>query len=72
MIKDSLIQNSSNEKPFTELVRADIAEVDIHTDPYKDCHTPTEQLFTKLTEKVVVNLTLKVLQNQQVRVTALN
>jgi hypothetical protein len=60
-----------NEKPFTELVRADIAEVDIHTDPYKDCEIPTEQLFTKLTEKVVVNLTLKVLQNQQVRVTAL-
>lgn len=60
-----------NEKPFTELVRADIAEVDIHTDPYKDCELPTEQLFTKLTEKVVVNLTLKVLQNQQVRVTAL-
>ncbi|MDI9215596.1 MULTISPECIES: CsxC family protein [Clostridium] len=60
-----------NEKPFTELVRADIAEVDIHTDPYKDCDIPTEQLFTKLTEKVVVNLTLKVLQNQQVNVTAL-
>lgn len=60
-----------NEKPFTELVRADIAEVDIHTDPYLNCETPTEQRFTKLTEKVVVNLTLKVLQNQQVRVTAL-
>ncbi|MBS5938637.1 hypothetical protein E5347_10755 [Clostridium sartagoforme] len=60
-----------NEKPFTELVRADIAEIDIHTDPYKNCKVPTEQLFTKLTEKIVVNLTLKVLQNQQVRVTAL-
>ena len=60
-----------NEKPFTELVRADIAEVDIHTDPYSDCENPVEQKFTKLTEKVVVNLTLKVLQNQQVRVTAL-
>ena len=60
-----------NEKPFTELVRADIAEVDIHTDPMKDCKTPTEQRFTKLTEKMVVNLTLKVLQNQQVNVTAL-
>ncbi|WP_291648035.1 CsxC family protein [Clostridium sp.] len=60
-----------NEKPFTELVRADIAEVDIHTDPYKDCENPTEQLFTKITEKVVVNLTLKVLQNQQVNVAAL-
>lgn len=60
-----------NEKPFTELVRADIAEVDIHTDPLISCQLPTEQLFTKLTEKIVVNLTLKVLQNQQVNVTAL-
>lgn len=60
-----------NEKPFTELVRADIAEVDIHADPYMDCENPTEQLFNKLTEKIVVNLTLKVLQNQQVNVTAL-
>ncbi len=60
-----------NEKPFTELVKADIAEVDIHTDSHLNCETPTEQKFMKLTEKVVVNLTLKVLQNQQVRVTAL-
>ena len=60
-----------NEKPFTELVRADIAEVDIHTDPFRDCENPTEQVFNKITEKIVVNLTLKVLQNQQVNVTAL-
>ncbi len=60
-----------NEKPFTELVRADITEVDIRTNPTVSCKTPTEQKFTKLTEKVVVNLTLKVLQKQQVRVTAI-
>ena len=60
-----------NEKPFTELVRADIAEVDIHTNPTLSCTTPTEQTFTTITEKAVVNLTLKVLQNQQVEVTAL-
>ena len=60
-----------NEKPFTELVRADIAEVDIHTKPFRDCENPTEQVFKKITEKIVVNLTLKVLQNQQVNVTAL-
>ncbi|MDY4252758.1 MAG: hypothetical protein SOY09_09820, partial [Clostridium sp.] len=60
-----------NEKPFTELVRAEIAEVDIHTRPYSNCNAPIEQFFTELTEKVVVNLTLKVLQKQQVNVTAL-
>ncbi|WP_288221928.1 CsxC family protein [uncultured Clostridium sp.] len=60
-----------NEKPFTELVRADIAEVDINTNPTSICATPTEQLFTMLTEKIVVNLTLKVLQKQQVNITAL-
>jgi hypothetical protein len=60
-----------NEKPFTELVRADIAEVDIHRNPTSSCTAPTEQRFTEITEKAVVNLTLKVLQNQQVEVTAI-
>jgi len=60
-----------NEKPFTELVRADITEIDIHTNPMINCVTPTEQMFTRLTEKVVVNLTLKVLQEQQVRIQAI-
>lgn len=60
-----------NEKPFTELVRADVTEVDINTNPASSCTTPTEQMFTKLTEKIIVNLTLKVLQKQQVRVEAI-
>lgn len=60
-----------NEKPFTELVRADVTEVDIHTKPELSCTLPTEQMFTKLTEKIIVNLTLKVLQKQQVRVEAI-
>ncbi|MBW9157463.1 hypothetical protein G9F71_005810 [Clostridium sp. FP2] len=59
-----------NEKPYVELVRADVTEVDIHTNPTSNCETSTEQRVTQLTEKVVINLTLKVLQNQQVRVTA--
>jgi hypothetical protein len=59
-----------NEKPYVELVSANITEVDIHKNPTSNCLTPTEQRFTKLTEKIVVNLTLKVLQNQQVRITA--
>ncbi|WP_411168402.1 CsxC family protein [Clostridium sp. MB05] len=60
-----------NEKPFTELVRADITEVDINTNPIINCANPTGQMFTRLTEKVVVNLTLKVLQEQQVRIQAM-
>lgn len=60
-----------NEKPFTELVRADITEVDILTNPFASCERPQDLTFTKITEKVVVNLTLKVLQKQQVKVTAL-
>lgn len=60
-----------NEKPFTELVRADIAEVDIHKNTILGYGNPIEQKFTSITEKLVLNLTLKVLQNQQVRVTAI-
>ena len=59
-----------NEKPYVELVRADVTEVDIHTNPTSNCQTSTEQRFTQLTQKMVVNLTLKVLQNQQVRIAA--
>jgi len=51
-----------NEKLFTELVRADIAEIDIHTNPTLSCTVPTAQMFTTITEKAVVNLKLKVLQ----------
>jgi len=60
-----------NEKPFVELVKADITEIDIHTNPSSNCHNPVEQNFTQLTEKIVINLTLKVLQNQQVKVVAI-
>ena len=60
-----------NEKPYVELVKADITEIDIHTYPTSNCDNPTEQTFTQLTEKIVVNLTLKVLQNQQVRFSAI-
>ena len=60
-----------NEKPFVELVNAVVTEVDIHTNPVVNCAAPTEQTFTQLTEKIVVNLTLKVLQKQQVRITSL-
>ncbi|MBU3145694.1 CsxC family protein [Clostridium sp. CF012] len=60
-----------NEKPYVELVRADVTEIDIHTNPTSSCETSTEQRFTQLTEKIVINLTLKVLQSQQIRVTAI-
>lgn len=34
-----------NEKPYTELVRADIAEVDIHHNPISSCCNPSEQSY---------------------------
>ena len=60
-----------NEKPFVELVKADITEIDIHTNPKSSCHEATEQKFSQITEKIVVNLTLKVLQNQQIKIESL-
>ena len=71
--QSSSLNEFFNEKPFTELVRADVAEVDIHTQitPPLSCKIPVELMSTQLTEKVVVNLTLKVLQKQQIRVTAI-
>ncbi len=60
-----------NEKPFCELVKACVTEIDIHKCPETSCENPTEQSFRKFTEKVVVDLTVKVLQKQQVRLDSL-
>jgi len=59
-----------NEKPYVELIKARVIEIDIHKNPDHDCCTPSEQLFDKFTEKAVVYLTLKVLQKQQMVVNA--
>ncbi|MCF0146785.1 MAG: hypothetical protein HUJ77_00150 [Clostridium sp.] len=59
-----------NEKPFTEIVKAEIIEVDINTNAPYNCTSNREKTFTKVTEKIILNLTLKILQKQQVRITA--
>ncbi|PFD38059.1 Uracil permease [Bacillus cereus] len=53
-----------NEQPFGELVAADFFELDFSPTPA----TP-EGTFRTLTEKIVLDLTLKVLQVQQIKVT---
>ncbi|CAB1244914.1 CsxC family protein [Clostridium sp. MT-14] len=64
-----------NEKPFCELVKSCITEVDIHKCPVpvngKLYGSPMEQEFRTFTEKIVIDLTLKVLQKQQVRIDSL-
>ncbi|MDP4172032.1 MAG: hypothetical protein Q8906_15590, partial [Bacillota bacterium] len=76
-----------NELPFCELIRADIIEIDESLDrmplPGTD-HWPShetdgpranpivgEGTFTRLSEKMILDLTLKLLQTQQVRVNSL-
>lgn len=60
-----------NEKVYCELVSADIVEADIHKCPtLLDCDNPEEQTFNTITEKMVLDLTLKLLQKQQVNITA--
>lgn len=60
-----------NERVYCELIQADIVEADIHKNPKSvGCDNPEEQTFTRFTEKMVMALTLKLLQKQQVRVTA--
>ncbi len=69
--KSSTFTEIFNEKPFAELVKADIIEIDINTNETLNCTAQTEQIFTKVTEKVVLNLTINILQKQQLRITAL-
>lgn len=69
--KCSVFTEIFNEKPFAELVKADIIEIDININETLNCTAQTEQIFTKVTEKVVLNLTIRILQKQQLRITAL-
>lgn len=58
-----------NEKPFCELISARIYEYDINRNPAAINNTfPDRVEYDALTEKMVVYLTLKVLQLQQVNV----
>ena len=61
-----------NEKVYCELISADIVEADIHKNPKSlGCDNPEEQIFNKITEKMVLAITIKLLQKQQVNITAL-
>jgi len=60
-----------NELPFCELITARIFEFDEFIDrrrPEHDEFPFEEKLFSKLEEKMVIELTLKLLQNRQVRI----
>ena len=55
-----------NEQPYCELVSADFFEID-----FSPCPTRVGDSFDNLREKIVLDLTLKVLQVRQVKVDAL-
>jgi hypothetical protein len=56
-----------NEKVFCELISAEFVEFDIlENQTNKECKSPLEQTFHNITEKVVLFLTIKLLQNQNV------
>ena len=62
-----------NELPFCELISSRIVEFDeyLHRERPHNIHLPVgEKLFTKIEEKMVVILTLKILQNRQVAIGA--
>ncbi|WP_144511380.1 CsxC family protein [Bacillus sp. FJAT-22090] len=55
-----------NEQPYCELVSANFFELD-----FSPCPTDADETFSTLREKIVVDLTLKVLQDRQVRIQSL-
>ncbi|MEH7456205.1 Uracil permease [Bacillus sp. JJ1127] len=64
-----------NEQPFCEIISAEFYELDFspcdndHDEHHeKSCNKNQEKEFDKLREKIVLDLTLKVLQTQQVRI----
>ncbi|GCD10758.1 CsxC family protein [Clostridium tagluense] len=62
-----------NEKVSCELISAEIIESDILENPInKEYKIPLEQGFHSITEKVVLSLTIKLLQNQHVDISKKN
>jgi hypothetical protein len=70
-----------NEMPYCELIQADIIEIDEALTPLTNITVPGdnadqnllvgERIFTSLSEKMVLELTVKLLQLQQVRIASL-
>ena len=56
-----------NEKPFVELLKANFIEVDINKSIVLSHDTTTNQACTKIKEEIILNLILRVLQKQQLR-----
>lgn len=67
----SLFTEIFNEKPFIELIRADIIEVDVKKNSILKDVPNSEERVTNIIEKSVVNLALKVLQRQEVKISTL-
>ena len=62
-----------NEKVFCELISAEIVETSILESPIdKECKTSLNQGFHDIAEKVVLLLTIKLLQNQNVEISKKN
>ena len=69
--KGLLFTEIFNEKPFVELMRADIIEVDFNKNSILNNIGNGEEIVTNITEKSVVNLTIKVLQRQEINISTL-
>lgn len=69
--KGALFTEIFNEKPFVELIRSDIIEVDFNKSSILRNIDNGEEIVTNITEKSVVNLTIKVLQRQEVHISTL-
>lgn len=60
---------SFTDRVYCQLVDVKIFEEDIHQDPeFLGCELPTEQVFQRFVEKMVLYIRIKVLQNQQVNI----
>ncbi|VYT96510.1 hypothetical protein [Clostridium tertium] len=57
-----------NEKPFVELVKATFLEININKNSIMNQEIDNEEGINKIKEKVIVNLMIRVLQNQQLKV----
>ena len=63
-----MFSENFNEKPFVELVKATFNEVNISKSVILCKESITEEKLTKITEKIILSLILRVLQKQEIRI----
>lgn len=67
-LKQPIFNENINEKPYVEIVKVTFIQIGINKNLILSKEANSEKILTEMTEKTILNVVLKVLQKQQVKV----